>query len=199
MADPRTSGVPRRLAKSVRLALLALMLSATLAPAVSASLDVVPGQSAEIVDTGGDPINLRAKPRTSGSILAAYGEGTMADVIEGPIWDDAGVAWYKVSVDGLRGYMAAEFLDVPGGGSNDSEDDSAAPDAVTGSATIVDTGGDPINCRAGRGVGYSIVTVFAEGDAVELTGAASGSWQPVRCGGTGGFVHVDYILSLIHI
>ena len=194
MSGPRI-GAARSGAKIVRLALLVLVLSALLAPVASASPDVAPGAAATIVNTGGDLINLRAKPRTSGSVLASYGEGTAVDVLEGPLWDDAGVAWFKVAVDGTRGYMAAEFLGSSGGGDG-GESSGGALDPVTGSATIVNTGGDPIRCRSGAGSDYSITTTFAEGDAVELTGQATGSWQPVRCGGEGGFVHVDYVGSV---
>jgi len=140
MAVLRTHRGARRSARLVRVALLALILSTMLAPSAAASLDVRPGQTAAIVATGGDPINLRAKPRTSGDVLARHWEGMTADVLEGPIWDDAGNAWYKVVIDGTRGYMAAEFLDVPGGSSGGGDD----LDPITGSATIANTGGDPI-------------------------------------------------------
>ena len=178
-------------ARLVLVVLVMVVLSTMLAPSATASLDVEPGDTAQIVGAGGDPINLRAKPNTSGDVVASFWEGRSAEVLEGPIWDDAGIAWYKVVIDGIRGYMAAEFLDVPGGTSGGG----GGLDPITGSATIVNTGGDPIRCRTGPGTDYSIVTSFNAGDAVALTGLASGSWLPVRCGDAGGYVHVDYVGS----
>lgn len=199
MPAPRMRGLSQRLVRLTGAGIIVLTLSASLAPAASASLELRSGQMAVVVDPTGEPtpVNLRAKPRTSGDVLSTHWEGSTAEVLEGPIWDDAGIAWYKVVVDGTRGYMAADFLDIAEGsaGGEGGSSDGGELDPVTGSATIVNTGGDPINCRAGRGTDYSVVTQLTEGDAVELTGDARGSWQPVRCGGTGGFVHTDYVGS----
>jgi uncharacterized protein YgiM (DUF1202 family) len=151
-----------------------------------ASLDITPGQSAVVVDTGGDPINLRAKPHTGSRVLATVVEGETVNVIEGPVQDASGIWWYKVVASGTRAYIAADFLALAG-----SQETPAG--VVTGAATIVNTGGDPINCRAGAGADYSVIATFAEGDGVELTGERSGPWQPVNCGGQGGYVHTDYL------
>ena len=64
-------------------------------------------------------------------------------------------------------------------------------------ATIVNTGGDPINCRARATTGSTVLTVFNEGDRVTLTGPLVRSWQPVKCAGTDGFVHKDYLSKTI--
>ena len=152
-----------------------------------ASLDVVPGQSAVVSDTGGDPINLRAKPHTDSRVLATVSDGDVVDVIAGPMQDATGMWWYKVVASGARAYIAADFLAV-------SESSGGAPvGTVTGSATITNTGGDSINCRSGPGAEYSVIATFAEGDAVELTAERLGAWQPVNCGGQGGYVHTDFV------
>ncbi len=154
-----------------------------------ASTDIVPGQTAAVSDTGGDPINLRAKPHTASAILTTVSEGDQVYVIEGPIQDADGMWWYKVTANGTRAYIAADFLSV----ATDNDDDSAPIGTVTGSATISNTNGDPINCRAGASAEYSVIATFNEGESIDLTGERSGPWQPVNCGGQGGFVHTDYI------
>lgn len=151
-----------------------------------ASLDISPGQSAIVSGTDGDPINLRAKPNTYALVLATVSEGDVLDVIAGPIQDDSGMWWYKVVANGTRAYISADFLAYAGGA-------SIPTDTVTGSATIINTGGDPINCRSGAGSGYAVVGSFSEGDTVELTGEREGPWQPVNCAGQGGFVHTDFL------
>ena len=109
-----------------------------------AATDIVPGETATVSDTGGDPINLRAKPHTASAILATVSEGDQVDVIEGPIQDATGIWWYKVVVGSTRAYIVAEFLKVDRTGSD-------AVGTVIGYATIMNTGGDPINCRSGAG------------------------------------------------
>ena len=153
-----------------------------------ASLDIVPGQSATVSDTGGDPINLRAKPRTDSLVLGSVSEGDLVDVIEGPMQDAEGMWWYKIVANGTRAYIAADFLSLTGNSSNGNP-----VGVVTGTATITNTGGDPINCRSGAGAEYGIIGAFNEGDSVELTGERSGPWQPVNCGGQGGYVHTDFL------
>ena len=151
-----------------------------------ASLDIAPGQTAMVTGTDGDPINLRAKPNTDALVLTTVGEGDVVDVIAGPMQDDSGMWWYKVMVNGTRAYISADFLSYSGSSSTPAG-------TVTGSATIVNTGGDSINCRAGAGSEYSVVGSFTEGDTVKLTGERDGPWQPVNCAGQGGFVHTDFL------
>ena len=178
----------RRLRQHARLLAVCLVCLVAIPMEALASLDIVPGQSATVSDTGGDPINLRAKPRTDSLVLGSVSEGDLVDVIEGPMQDTEGMWWYKVVAGGTRAYIAADFLSLNGGSSNGNP-----VGVVTGTATITNTGGDPINCRSGAGAEYGIIGAFNEGDSVELTGERSGPWQPVNCGGQGGYVHTDFI------
>src|SRR5688572_3246966 len=177
----------RRLLSLVALA--AILLTAVPLEAL-ASLDLVSGQTAVISDANGDPVNLRAKPRTSSNILSSLPEGTQVEILEGPIADGDGFWWYKVVAAETRGYMAAEFLSLADGGTST---DGNPVGFVTAIGTIFNTNGDPINCRSGASIEYSVIGEFSDGDAVELTGEALGAWQPVNCAGQGGFVHTDYI------
>lgn len=165
--------------------MIGIMLISPLPFTASASTDLVSGQSAIVSNTGGDPINLRSKPDTTSKVTGAAYEGQIVDIVEGPIWSDDGIAWYKIVADGQRAYISAEFLSATGG------DSSSA--VVTGNATISNTGGDGINCRSGAGSDYSVIAVFVEGDAVELAGDAIGAWQPIFCGGSVGYVHTDFL------
>jgi uncharacterized protein YgiM (DUF1202 family) len=175
-----------RIGRRLRTLVLCLVCLGTLPTQALASLDIAPGQTAVVVDTGGDPINLRAEPHTGSPVLATVVEGDVVEVIEGPIQDGGGLWWYEIVASGTGAYIAADFLAL--GGS-----EGTPSGVVTGTATVVDTGGDPINCRAGAGAEYSVVATVLEGDAVELAGDRSGPWQPVNCGGQSGFVHTDFL------
>src|SRR4051812_22076774 len=48
---------------------IALLLAISIPWVTLASTDISPGQSAIVSDTGGDPINLRAKPNTASTVL----------------------------------------------------------------------------------------------------------------------------------
>lgn len=182
--------LPRTRTRRLLLSLAVMLLCLSSLPIdVLASTDIVPGQTAAVTDTGGDPINLRAKPHVASDILGTVTEGDLVEVVEGPIADAAGAWWYKVMVDGVRAYIAAEFLSLPG----EASENGLPLGTVTATATIVNTGGDRINCRAGASAEYSVVATFNEGDQIELTGERQGPWQPVNCGGQGGFVHTDFV------
>ena len=183
MPMPARISLPR----TIRLVALAALL-VTLSPTPTfASTDITPGQSATVSGTGGDGIHLRTKPDTAAKVVGSVEEGDIVSVLEGPIWDAEGIAWYKVVANGTRAYMSADYLSVESNGSG------SVLGTVSGSATITNTGGDPINCRSGAGSTYSVVTTFQEGDAVDLTGEPVGAWQPVNCGGAVGYVHTDYL------
>jgi uncharacterized protein YgiM (DUF1202 family) len=179
--------VMRVSARLLRMVAIALLLAINIPVAALASTSIVPGQSATVSDTGGDAINLRAKPNTASAVLATVTEGETVDVIEGPLQDGSGIWWYKVIAGGSRAYIAADYLSVT------ADDAGSAIGTVTGAATIFNTGGDPINCRSGAGSDYSVIATLSEGDQVDLTGEPLGAWQPVNCGGQGGYVHTDYI------
>ena len=103
--------LPARIAQNRTFAalLIAIMLINGISFSTSASTDLSPGQGAIVTDTGGDPINLRAKPSTDSKVVGAAYEGQIVDVIGGPIWDDDGIVWYKIVANGARAYMFGGF------------------------------------------------------------------------------------------
>jgi N-acetylmuramoyl-L-alanine amidase len=175
-----------RLSQHLRTLAVCLVCLVSMPIDVLASLDIAPGQTAVVSGTDGDPINLRARPHTASRVLGEVHEGDVVEVIDGPTQDDSGMWWYKVVASGTRAWISADFLSV-------SESAGGQVGAVTGTAAITNTGGDPINCRSGAGAEYSVVYSFVEGNVLELTGERIGPWQPVNCGGEGGYVHSDFI------
>lgn len=68
-----------------------------------------------------------------------------------------------------------------------------SPTVAPGATGIVtNTGGLGLNCRAGAGTAYAVITVLREGTRVPVRGAAQGGWVPVTCGGRAGWVSASY-------
>jgi peptidoglycan DL-endopeptidase CwlO len=62
-----------------------------------------------------------------------------------------------------------------------------------GTATIGDTGGAGAACQAAPASNSQTLTVFGDGDQVEIRGDAVGGWQPVNCAGAGGYVNTSLL------
>lgn len=71
----------------------------------------IPASSVDVyaVINSSDGLNLRALPSMGASVIAVYTNGTSLDII-GDYGD-----WFKVSLDGLEGYVSKEFISVSEG------------------------------------------------------------------------------------
>ncbi|MEA2511065.1 MAG: hypothetical protein QOJ59_552 [Thermomicrobiales bacterium] len=173
------------------------MLFAPASPSVvRASTDLTIGGWAVVADANGDSVRLREDAGPSGAIISSHPEGTVVDVIEGPVESsEDGSLWYEVAVDGQTGFMAAIYLARSDAESLPTAGDAGDPPAVTGSAVIVNSNGDDIRCRAAPNTEAEILFRFVEGDFVELLGDAVDRWQPVRCADQAGYVAAEFIGS----
>jgi uncharacterized protein YgiM (DUF1202 family) len=211
LSGSRTIAQTRWLALSLVVAFCLTLLS-PIAVTV-ASTNLTSGDDAVIIDANGDPVRLRTKPGLNGAVVAEFSEGAAVHIVDGPQISDDGQAWYRVNVDGETGYMAAEFLALAGVAEPEStlepapiptSEEAAADESlvvaaeVTGSATIVNTNGDPIRCRASANTDADILGLLYEGMSVDLTGSPQGSWQPVRCENGAGWVHIEFLSDLVN-
>ena len=221
------SSIPQRALRGPVLALVGLICLAALAPVAAladTNLDV--GGTAVISYANGDSVRLRDTPSYDGKVLAQIPEGTVVDVLDGPITDTAGNPWFAISIDGpdgapLKGFAVSYFLARPEAtgttgadsaktaeptvATDDTEATTAAASldtgvgaqtvaaASVGTAVISGTNGDGVRCRASAGYDGAVITVLAEGTVITLTGSLVGAWQPINCGGRGGFVHSDFV------
>src|SRR5215211_6807126 len=62
-----------------------------------------------VANTGGEPVLLRETPSFDAAVLTSLSEGTPADILDGPVYSEDGVAWQAVSVDGMTGYVVAGY------------------------------------------------------------------------------------------
>ena len=122
-----------------------------------------------------DGLRLRAEASTDASILATANSGTHTVVLE-----DTGDGWYKVSLNGIEGYMSGEYLDVADEG-----------DADLGQGKV-ESGGSTLNVRSGPGTSYDRLGSLNDGAVVDITGVDSG-WYKISFSGSTGYVSGDYL------
>ena len=186
------AGQPRRSRGWLALGIVALIVATFLNPlSAFADTDLVIGGQARISYANGDDVRLRDEPSYSGTLIRFLPEGTVLDVVDGPITDSDGNIWYRLSFEGDTGYIVSDYLALDNGAAPRTT--NAAPGAVVGSALIAGTNNDGVRCRTAPSAGGAVIAVVSEGAIVDLIGAAQGGWQPINCAGTAGYVSTDYV------
>src|SRR5919112_575005 len=89
-------------------------LQASAAGTAFAQSALYPGAVGLVADTGSEPVLLRETPSFDAAVLSPLSEGTPADILDGPVYTEDGVAWHMVSAEGMTGYVVAAFL-IDGG------------------------------------------------------------------------------------
>lgn len=200
--QPHLQPQPRRYPRRTQYAAVALCVAliASLLIGLPAAAD--PGDTAVVVNTAGDGLNLRDGPSTSAAVIGGMPEGATVDVLSADIYDDSGQAWLNVSYAGMTGYGASDYLSLSSGGDPPPGGD---PDPVpTGGvtidawATVTGTGGDGVNVREGPGTDSTVLAGAGEGAAVWVLDGPSvdwegGAWYLVDVDGTVGWVNGLYL------
>ena len=131
-------------------------------------------------------------------------EGTVVNVLDGPITADNGSVWFQVQFGDNVGFIVSDFLALDNGTpietateaptDTPAESNGGGPaDGVTGFALILNTNGEGVRCRVAPDSSSALIAVVPEGSQVSLLGVAQGEWQPVICAGTPGYVHIAYV------
>jgi cell wall-associated NlpC family hydrolase len=149
--------------------------------------------SGTVTVTGtGSSLNCRSGAGTGYSILTSVREGTVLNVRGA-----ASNGWQPVVCNGINAWVSTMYITAGGtpdggdDGGNDGGDTGSTPDASTGTATVVNTDGDSLRCRATPN--GSTITMLAPGSSVALRAEKSGEWQGVICAGQNGFAHSAYL------
>jgi hypothetical protein len=104
-----------------------LLCLAVLAPIpVRAATDLTLGGVATVAYTEGGFVLLRTEPSWNATVLTSLPEGTVVDVLDGPLYSPDGSPWYAVIAWGQEGFLPAAFLV--------SDGSTAAADAKTDAA-----------------------------------------------------------------
>ena len=187
------------------LLLVGLLLAGGVSP-VLADTDLEVGGLAIIANTNTDSIMVRAGPGYEYTVLTTVEEGDIVTVLDGPIAGDDGNLWYEVDIDGLDGFVFADFLVLPINAplhpvrrSDASRPVTAAAASGGGgyAATISGTGGDGARLRDSAGLDGAIILTMPEGAAVSVLGEpqAGGAhyWYLVSYDGVRGYVAADFL------
>src|SRR5215218_6312096 len=174
------------------------MVASSLAPAAGtafAQSALYPGAVGLVADTGGESVLLRETPSFDAAVLTSLSAGTPADILDGPVYSEDGVAWQPVSVAGMTGYVVAGYL-IDGGQAGASPDVvelaqkaapvEAAPETAAAETKAVETAPAPLastsevppnpvttaelNLRVGPSLASPVLTVIPAGAALAPTG-----------------------------
>ena len=141
-------------------------------------------------------LNLRQGPGTSYGVISVMRSGASVEVM-----GSAQAGFLPVRYNGSKGWASAEYLRTGG---------TAAPPPAAGTPPAATPGGNgpvpvgstvtdnqvttsAVNLRQGPGASYAIVIVLPPGTQVDIMGAASGSYLPVRWAGRTGWAHGDWL------
>ena len=127
-------------------------------------------------------VNLRAGPGTGYDVLGEY-ERYDTLLVTGTCEE-----WYRVKLDGLRGYMLKEFVamgDVP---------EPTPAYTVEELDEYVDgyVNAKTINLRAGPGTGYDVLGEYERYDTLLVTGKCE-EWYRVKLDGLRGYMLKEYV------
>lgn len=175
--------------------------SAPAAPAATSAPAATPAPVAApqivtptVVQTGsasgyirGDYVYFRSGPSSYYAIYDFLDDGTPV-TITGKADD-----WYAVTVDGVSGYVSADYVVTQGGSVPDEPAATPAPAAAPQTSTVSGyiTGND-VRFRSGPSTRHDILGEFNYGQALTITGS-SGEWKAVIINGQSGYVYGQYV------
>jgi cell wall-associated NlpC family hydrolase len=81
-----------------------------LSPAADRSGGVLVGERAIIHGTDGQDVRIRDGIGVGAPIVGFGPEDRVVLVVNGPMWDDQGAAWYGIDYDGLQGWVFGGYL-----------------------------------------------------------------------------------------
>ncbi|MFN8512616.1 MAG: peptidoglycan DD-metalloendopeptidase family protein [Chloroflexia bacterium] len=174
------------------------------AAVAAAGAGVAAGGNAEVGNTGGWPLRVRAASALDAATLAVAPEGAVVQILDGPTLDGAGNAWYAVNYDGVQGYAGAAYLNATdravtarqsGAAIGVSE---AAGFAVGAHVEVSNTGGWNLRLREEAGLNGGVVAAADEGTVLvvvsgPVTDGEGNAWYGVDYDGASGFVRASYL------
>jgi uncharacterized protein YgiM (DUF1202 family) len=154
------------------------------------------------VNVGASYLNVRVGAGTDQGLLTdSVGNRITLDndesvTITGKGNDSSGNLWYRISINGVTGYVYAAYIDITANSGNNNNNNNNGNTTMTEekAATV---NASYVNVRSGAGTSYSVVAVASLNDAVKVTGETTDSsgtkWYKVTYNGTTGYMHSDYV------
>jgi|GEM_PF-262608 len=153
---------------------------------LAASMLTVPAFGDELGVVTGSYVFVRSGPGTSYAQLGGCAQGTHLVILG----EEDG--WYKVSVNGLTGYVSMEYVstELP-------EETTAATTPVTTTvpedAAYATVTGSVVNIRAGAGSWHARVGQAKKGDRVIVLGEKDGWYKVSTENGQEGYISAEYL------
>ena len=160
------------------------------------------GGNAAVSNTGGWPLRIRADVGTETRVVAVL------RILDGPVCDGGGVAWYGVDYDGLAGYVSASYLSATSEApsarqpyATASVAAAATSGASLGAGTHVmvgNTGGWPLRIRESTGLDGAVYGAADEGTVLSVLygpelDSEGNAWYAVDYDGLSGFARASYL------
>lgn len=128
-----------------------------------------------------DYVRVRTGPSTGYSIITMLNKGTSLTVtaeVDG---------WYKISCNGITGYMSGQYIDITDSSSSGSAGSSET--AVNKPGTVNE---DYVRFRTGPSTSYSILFMLNSGTSLDVISEING-WYKVNYNGSSGYMSAQYI------
>lgn len=163
---------------------------------ISDYLALPPGSYAQIVNTGGEGVNVRAAASMNGGIVTTLHEGTTVEIIDGPVTGDDGASWIYIGFEGVEGWVYTDFVaDASTAGGSATEEARVSNGSWT--AYVVGTDGAGLRIRTASSLDSETVAVIPEGAAVnvlasDIYGPEGSPWYNVEFEGIVGYSMAAY-------
>lgn len=183
--------LPRRPGVAMRSLLVAscIGLAGIAAPASSlAGTDPMTGSDAVVANADGANVRIRSGASLDAAPVTKVPEGTDLTIIEGPVAGNDGTTWFRVEVDGVTGYMSAEFIatDEP---AEMPEEIPGVPAGTPGTGVATEN----VHLRSGPSLAYVAIDTVQAGDALTLSGDVVDGWLRVTWNGKQGWVDGEFV------
>lgn len=163
------------------------------------------GEHVAVSGTGGWDLRLRTAVGLDASTIAAAPEGAVLRILDGPLTDGAGNAWYAVDYDGIQGYSSAAYLAWTDAALTARTPIVTATSAMSATglgtgdhAAVSNTGGWPLRIRTTASLNGGVVAAAPEGAVLQVLDTptldtAGNRWYPVNYDGLHGFAGAGYL------
>jgi cell wall-associated NlpC family hydrolase/uncharacterized protein YgiM (DUF1202 family) len=159
---------------------------------ISDYLALPPGSYSQIVNTGGDGVNLRDSASMNGGVITTLREGATVRIVDGPVWGDDGSSWTYVDFEGLHGWVHTNYVGDGSAASSSSGSEVVRTTNESWTAYVAGTDGAGLRIRAAASVDGETLAVMPEGAAVNILAtdiydADGSSWYQVEFEGIVGY------------
>lgn len=166
---------------------------------ISDYLALPPGSYAQIVNTGGDGVNVRSSASAGGGIVTTLHEGTTVQIVDGPIAGDDGASWMLINFEGVEGWVHTNYVADAStvGSSEGATDESTRVTSVSWTGYVTGTEGSGLRIRTASSLDSETLAVIPEGAAVnilagDIYGDDGSAWYNVEFEGIVGYSMASY-------